>query len=69
VIAVARSVGLCLIASSDHRRQVAVVGTGAMTARFGADANLLASARGSDRSPDREGGVAPKHQEIKCSEN
>src|SRR5450759_647119 len=30
-----------------------------LTARFGATANPLADARGSDRSPDREGGVAP----------
>src|ERR1035437_4224748 len=30
-----------------------------VTARFGATANPLADARGSDRSPDREGGVAP----------
>jgi hypothetical protein len=30
-----------------------------VTARFGAAANPLADARGSDRSPDREGGVAP----------
>src|SRR5450759_3402516 len=30
-----------------------------LTARFGATASPLADARGSDRSPDREGGVAP----------
>src|SRR5450759_1089674 len=33
-----------------------------VTARFGAAANPLADARGSDRSPDREGGVAPMAQ-------
>src|SRR5450759_1890786 len=33
--------------------------TMSLTARFGATTNPLANARGSDRSPDREGGVAP----------
>jgi hypothetical protein len=40
-----------------------------MSASFGADANPLADARGSDRSPDREGGVAPEQKELKWSEN
>ena len=39
-------------------RFIELMRTGTLTAEFGANGNPLADARGSDRSPDREGGVA-----------
>jgi len=46
-------------ASSQESGAIPASASSAVTARFGSNAQPVANAPGSDRSPDREGGVAP----------